>query len=224
MKKFLLDIRAIVFDFDGVLVDSGRDIANAANFALTNLGLETLPESLIIRFIGGGAEPLIKKCLELRKADDLFMDALRLFQDYYSKHATDETCLYPGVKEMLIGCASKGIIMGIATNKLETITNELLEKFEIQNYFRIIVGPSMVKRRKPDPEAIEIILHHFSLDPNKAIMVGDKREDILAGKAAGTYTCGVTYGFGSLEEISSSNPDFIIDKPIDLLEFLNQNT
>jgi len=221
MKKHLLDLSMIVFDFDGVLVDTGKDIANAANFALRNLGLETLPDSTIVRFIGGGAEPLVKKCLELRNADELFEPALQLFRDYYSQHATDEACLYSGVKELLIECASKGIKMGIATNKVESATRKLLEKFEISVFFETIVGPSIVKRRKPDPEAINIILSHFSIPSNKALMVGDKREDIMAGKASGTYTCGVTYGFGSPEEISSAEPDFVIDKAIDLLKVIN---
>ncbi|MEM3486109.1 MAG: HAD-IIIA family hydrolase [Candidatus Methanomethyliaceae archaeon] len=221
MPKHPISVAVIVFDFDGVLVNTGKDIANAANFALRNLGIAPLPDNEIVRFIGGGAEPLVKKCLDLYNATELFEPALQLFRDYYSKHATDEAQLYPGVKEMLLGCAAKGIKMGIATNKEEKITQELLKKLEIAAFFEVIVGPSTVKRRKPDPEAIEMILHHFSLAPQYALMVGDKQEDILAGKAAGTFTCGVTYGYGSPEEISNAKPDFIIDEAIDLLELLN---
>lgn len=219
LKK--LDLAAIIFDFDGVLVDTGKDIANAANFALRKLGLETLPNDIVISFIGGGAERLIKKCLELRNASGLFEPAIQLFRDYYSRYPTDKTQLYPGVEELLVGCISRGIRMGIATNKDGSVTQKILENFGIAPFFEIVVDPSMVRQRKPDPEAIEMILRHFSLSPNKALMVGDKQEDILAGKSAGTYTCGVTYGFGTLEEVLSAEPDFIISRAIDLLDLLN---
>jgi phosphoglycolate phosphatase len=222
MKKCINEISVVIFDFDGVLIDSSKDIANAANYTLRTFGFDPIPYDIIVNFIGGGAEPLVRKCLEYYAADTYFDTAIKLFKRYYSQHFMDETRLYPRAKEVLKECYSKGLKIGLATNKVENITVKLLEKLDIIQYFEIIVGPTMVEHRKPHPEAIKKILYHFSLPACKAVIIGDKQEDIFAGKAAGTLTCGVTYGFGKLEEILNAKPDFIINRIDELLELLNK--
>ena len=88
--------------------------------------------------------------------------------------------------------------------------------YHIADYFQVVVGPESVVHRKPDPEAVNKILMRLEIPASKALMIGDTRADILAGKAAKTVTCGVTYGFGSLEEIQRAEPNLIIDDIIEL--------
>lgn len=217
LKKWAID--TIIFDFDGVLVDTGRDIANAANFTLASLGLDQLPPEKIIRFIGGGAEPLIRKCLTDNRSE-YFTQALALFKQRYDQYFCVETKLYPGVLEVLQKFDQAQKKMALATNKAERITYKTLQSLDIHPYFPIVMGPESVTHRKPHPESIQRILEQSGTAPHKAVMIGDTAADILAGKAAGTRTCGVTYGFGSLEEIRDANPDIILDEIGQLMEFI----
>ena len=212
-------IETIIFDFDGVLVDTGRDIANAANFALASLGLEQLPPEKIITFIGGGAEPLICKCLA-DNGSEYFSEALALFKQRYDQYFCVETKLYPGVLEVIQHYHQAKKNMALATNKAEPITHKTLQVLNIHKYFQVVIGPESVTQRKPHPESIHRVLEHFGTAPLRTAMIGDTAADILAGKAAGTVTCGVSYGFGSLEEIQEANPDIILAKMSQLLEFI----
>ncbi|MBN1486632.1 MAG: HAD-IA family hydrolase [Anaerolineae bacterium] len=212
-------VDTVVFDFDGVVVNTGGDIANAANYILRHYDLPELPTETIVGFIGGGAEPLVRKCLG-DKADMYFEEALSKFKKRYIEHYFEDTVLYPGVKDVLEHLYAARKKMGIATNKIEKIAFDIQEGLEIAHYFQVVVGPESVTRRKPDPEAVNIVLERLGADPARSLMIGDKAEDILAGKAAGTVTCGVTYGFGSVEEIEGSEPDFIISQAADLLNYI----
>lgn len=218
MSETLL-VETIIFDLDGVLIDSGRDIAAAANYTLAVLGLELLPADLVASYIGGGAEPLLRRCLGAR-SPELFDQALPLFKRRYAEYCVVETVLYEGVAELLAGCRAEGIRMAIATNKSEVTTARILEAFGISAYFEAVVGPERVARRKPDPEALQIILAALGAAACSTIMVGDTGGDILAGKNAGCLTCGVTYGFGTAEEIAAANPDLIIHRPGELLAYV----
>lgn len=217
LKKW--PIETIVFDFDGVLVDTGRDIANAANFSMASLGLEQLPPEKIIRFIGGGAEPLIRKCLADNQSE-YFTEALALFKQRYDQYFCVETNLYPGVLEILQKFNQAHKKMALATNKAERITYKTLQSLDIQKYFQLVIGPESITHRKPHPESIQRILEQLGTAPRKAVMIGDTAADILAGKAAGTLTCGVVYGFGSLEELQETDPDIILDEIGQLLEYI----
>ena len=99
----------------------------------------------------------------------------------------------------------------MATNKMLDMTMKILEHFDIARYFKVVLGPDSVQRRKPHPEAIERILTELGNPKETALMVGDTRFDIEAGKNAGIMTCGVTYGFGSRQEVEECGADIIID-------------
>lgn len=213
-------IETIIFDFDGVLVNTGRDIANAANFVLASLGLQELPPEKIIRFIGGGAEPLIRKCLD-DKAGELFTEALALFKQRYSQYFCVETVLYPGVLEVLEHYSQAQKNMALATNKVERLTYGILQGLNIQKYFQVVIGPESIAHLKPHPESVQRILEQFGTAPTKAVMIGDTAADILSGKAAGTLTCGVDYGFGTPEEVREANPNFILDEISQLMVYID---
>lgn len=217
MPKHAVD--TIIFDFDGVVVDSGKDIANAANYMLQQFGMAPLPPSQIVSYIGGGAEPLVRRCLGER-ADELFAEALPLFKKRYGDYSFVETDLYPDAHGVLQTLHEAGKRMAIATNKLEPLTHLILKGLDIAPYFAVVVGPESVSNRKPDPEALHIILRHIPTPPERTLMIGDTAADILAGKAAGTVTCGVTYGFAPRAEIEAAEPDFIIDRLPELLDYI----
>ena len=216
MKK---NTQLVIFDFDGVLVDTAPDIANAANYTLEAIGLERLPNDIIGSYIGGGAEPLMRKCLGSR-AEELLPTALPVFIEHYKAFGFVETHLYPGVTQVLEKLAEMGKPMAIATNKMEQLTHQILNGLDIHNYFQSIVGPESITHRKPHPESINIILDRMGFKPDQAIIIGDTWMDIESGINAGIATCGVTYGYGSREEVENSKPDFIIDKLEQLFDYI----
>jgi len=210
-------IDAIVWDFDGVVVDTSRDIANAGNFALRTLGLPEQPVDVLASYIGGGAEPLVRRMLGER-ADELFDRALPLLLNRYKEFPFQDTTLYQGMREVLEHCARAGKRMGIATNKIQPITLKILKGLDIEGYFQALIGPEDVQHRKPHPEAVNRVLEALEIPAVRAVMIGDTAADIGAGKAAGTYTVGVTYGYGKPDEVAGAEPDLLIDSAADLLK------
>ncbi|MGC9158804.1 MAG: HAD family hydrolase [Terracidiphilus sp.] len=206
----------IIFDLDGVLIDSGKGIANAVNFTLRTLGRPVLPSEQIIGYIGPGVEGVWRKCLGA-DADQLLDIAIPIYKARYRENGVAETTCYPGVPETLSRLKSQGKIMAVATNKPGEFTQLTLQKLDIARYFDIVVDAESVHHRKPDPEAIELILAKLKVPPETTIVVGDAATDIQAAKAAKTISCGVTYGYGSPHEIVAARPDFIIDRMEDLL-------
>jgi phosphoglycolate phosphatase len=209
----------IIFDFDGVLVDTSVDIANAANYVLHELGLNELPVNTIAGYIGGGAEVLMRRCLG-DQADQLIGQALPMLSKRYGEFCFVETCAYPGVPGVIAHYHSAGKTMAIATQKAEAPTRRILEGLGVLGYFPIIIGPGMIKNRKPHPESVLKILEMTGAAPEKAVIVGDMASDIQCGIAAGVYTLAVTYGLGSKADLLEAKPDWIIDSIDEMLKFV----
>lgn len=212
-------VETVIFDLDGVLIDSGQDIANAVNYTLQVLGRPTLPSKQIIGYIGPGVEGIWRQCLGA-DAEQFLDKALPIYKARYAEYCVVETIAYPDIPEVLAQLKSRGKGMAVATNKQENFTKRILEGLNIAQYFDVVVGAESVHRRKPDPEAIQLILAKLGTSPATAVVVGDASSDIKAAKAAGTISCGVTYGCGSRQEIEEAQPDFIINKAGELPAFL----
>lgn len=215
MGKIAID--TLIFDFDGVLVETGTDIANAANDTLAELGLARLPTLVVISYIGGGAENLMRRCLGDRSGD-LLAQALPSFVQRYRQNCCIHTHLYPGVAEALAHYARAGKTMTIATQKVEAITHSILNGLGAADFFQLVVGPESVTHRKPHPEAVLKILEATNTSPERALIIGDMVSDIQAGKAAGVFTCGVTYGYGAVDELAAAEPDLLLDDLTQLID------
>jgi phosphoglycolate phosphatase len=217
MKRF---VDVVIFDFDGVLVDTGLDIANAMNFVLRHFDLAELPAETITGFIGGGAGKLVRDSLGEAHAHLLDL-ALPMFLERYSQYYLVDTCLYPGVQEVLQHLQQSGKTLAIATQKPEPITHAILYGLNIDPYISMVVGPESITHRKPHPESLLKVIQSVQADPQRVIMVGDMVTDIQAGQAAGTLTCAVTYGLCQRADLEAAQPDFVIDHLDALLEVLH---
>jgi phosphoglycolate phosphatase len=215
------NIEVVIFDFDGVLVDTGLDIANAMNYVLREFGLAELPPATIIGFIGRGADMLVRDSLGEEHAG-LLDQALPMFLERYSRYYLVDTCLYTGVKELLHSLHQAGLTLAIATQKPEPITHAILRGLEIDPYISMVVGPESITHRKPHPESIERVIQAYQADPSSVLMIGDMPTDIQAGKAAGARTCAVTYGLGERAALEAAAPDFMIDEIDGLIAHLFQ--
>jgi phosphoglycolate phosphatase len=205
--------RLLVFDLDGTLVDSKEDLANAVNVALESFDLPPLPNPVIYSYVGDGASALILRALPPEKAD-LLQEVLDRFLAYYRRHLLDTTRAYPGV----VGALRKwaGIYrMAVLTNKGVAMSQEILSGLSLDGYFFEVRGGDSFGTKKPDPEGLLRILREGGVEAREAIMIGDSRNDVQAGRAAGAVTCGVTYGLGA-SGFAEHPPDFTVDRFPDL--------
>ena len=206
-------VRLLVFDLDGTLVDSKVDLANAVNVAIESFDLPPLPHPTIYSYVGDGASALMRRALPKEKAG-LLPEVLDRFLEYYRRHLLDTTRAYPGV----VGALRKwaGIYrMAVLTNKGEAMSREILSGLSLDGYFFEVRGGDSFATKKPDPEGLLHIVRGAGVEAREAVMIGDSRNDVQAGRAAGTVTCGVTYGLGA-PGFAETPPDFTVDRFPDL--------
>jgi len=218
--------RAFIFDLDGTLIDSGLDIALAANFTRVHFGQPELPLKIVKSYVGDGVAVLLQRTLGhdiysgqtglagLPVTDTMLSDGLAVFADHYGRHLLDNTRLYPGVLEML--ARYKRLPLHVATNKPSIFTNAILKGLHLNGAFRKVVGGDEPSARKPDPAHLVMALEGLSINPAEVVVVGDSPNDIQAARGLGAISVGCTYGLVSPGIVKSANPDHIIDDIQDL--------
>ena len=208
-------VRLLVFDLDGTLIDSKVDLANSVNHALCAFGAPALPHPVIYSYVGDGATMLIRRAVG-EGGNGILPAIFELFLAHYRRHLLDTTVPYPGVPESLREWAgSYG--MAVLTNKPLDMTRAILSGLSLDRYFVDVVGGDGQDGKKPQPDGLLRIMRTHGASPGETLMVGDSRNDVLAGKNAGARTCGVTYGLGS-DGFASPPPDFTVGRFPDLFD------
>jgi phosphoglycolate phosphatase len=216
------DLRLLVFDLDGTLVDSRRDLANCVNAMLRHLNRPELPEDVIGSYVGDGAPMLVRRSLGDHDDDAFFRAGLKYFLDYYLEHKLDHTHLYDGVADALAklhesrnGGSGRQFVLAVLTNKPVIPARAIMEALGIQRFFSQVYGGNSFPTKKPDPLGIRTLMREFRAEPQQTLVVGDSDIDILTGRSVGAWTCGVRYGFdpSRLERVP---PDVLIDHPDEL--------
>lgn len=214
-----MPIKLIIFDLDGTLIDSSRDITDAINYAILPYGLSPLTTKDTIKLVGEGISRLIEKLLSttiFNGNDDVRRTVMDRFLQYYSAHLLDNTDIYPNVRFTLERL--KEYKKAVISNKREALSRKILEGLGIGNFFDMIIGSDSTPEKKPSPLPILKVLAEFDVKPEEAIIVGDSNLDIEAGRAAGLRTVSVTYGYRPYEMIKDA--DFVIDRIEDLVEII----
>jgi phosphoglycolate phosphatase len=209
-------IDLVVFDLDGTLADTGRDLANAVNYIRARFDLPPLDNELVYEHVGRGAEHLIRSSLPESWSGRL-NEVMGSFLGYYHDHILDTTRLYPDVEETLAYFGDKKRV--VLTNKRRYLAMALLEGLKISDRFDAVFGGDSTPRPKPDPGSIREILKSFRIAPDRTVIVGDGEADIEAGKRAGVLTCGATYGLTKKEEIVAAKPDFLVSRLFEMTEY-----
>jgi len=212
------EVRALIFDLDGTLIDSKLDLALAVNAALQEMGRAALRHEQIFGYIGQGAPKLIARALGKGATQEECRRGLEFFIQYYSIHKLDNTSLYPGVRETLDALA--GMPMAVLTNKPVGASRGILQGLGLAETFQIIYGGNSFERKKPDPMGVETILREFGAAPAQVMFVGDSEIDVQTARNAGTWVCGVTYGFGS-HRLAEFPPDLLVDNLTELVPHLS---
>lgn len=211
-------IRNIIFDVDGTLVDSKRDIAAAQHWVLQQLGVHSYTPEQLYPLVGKSLAETFTALLPQNLLHRI-PEAAELYKSYYRPRALETTTLFPDVKETLEILRTKGIHLATATTKLSAGTRRVLQHFGIAEYFVQIQGSDDIPF-KPDPFIITKILEDQGWKKGETLMVGDTDNDIIAGRRAGVMTCGVTYGSLTKQQISDLKPEFIIDSLPQLLTII----
>jgi phosphoglycolate phosphatase len=214
-----MQIKLIIFDLDGTLVDTSGDITNALNYALKPYGLRDLTVEDTIKMVGEGITRLIEKLLENERIQ-MRDTVIKRFLDYYSEHLVDFSTLYPHVRETLekLNDYKKAVI----SNKREYLSTRLLDKLDLLKYFDLVVGSDTTSERKPSAIPVIYVFTKLGVNPDESIIVGDSNYDIEAGKKAGLKTVAVTYGYRERQYLIDA--DYIIDSMKDLLTLLDTNS
>jgi len=208
-------IDLVMFDLDGTLADTGRDLTDSVNFTRSHFNLTPLPVQLVYSYVGRGAEYLLKQALP-EAVDGCFHEVMRVFLRHYESHLLDTTTLYPHVRETLDYFSHKKKV--VVTNKLRHLSVAILRGLGVESCFEGILGGDSAPKKKPHPALLNDTLERFNVAGSKAIMVGDSDTDIEAGKRAGVMTCGVTYGLGRRADLIDAKPDVLIDDIAELAD------
>jgi phosphoglycolate phosphatase len=220
-------IQLVIFDLDGTLIDSRLDLVHSVNATLRHMKRPELPDDVIASYVGDGAPALIGRALGSEADDEkLVRSGLEYFLAYYREHKLDHTHLYDGIIEALAtlqnspnGDSHNGPPrkMAVLSNKPVNPSRAIVEALGLGKFFSRVYGGNSFPTKKPDPEGARTILREMKTGPQETLIVGDSGVDVFTGRNAGTWTCGVTYGFAP-HTLRDAVPDVVLDKPSELAE------
>ncbi|GAA4499284.1 phosphoglycolate phosphatase [Pseudaeromonas paramecii] len=216
MTAPLSQVRLVLFDLDGTLVDSAPQLHRSVVAALAALGKGPVTLSEVSAWVGNGADMLLRRAWQGRHEVDAMppaeLPALRAaFDADYAEAATQGVSLYPGVRETLTSLQQAGKCLALVTNKPSRFVPAILDQVGLRDLFSQVVGGDCLPVRKPDPAPLLHICAQAGIPPEQSLMVGDSRSDVLAARHAGMPVVGLTYGYNHGEPIAASDPDWILD-------------
>jgi len=215
-------ISFVAFDLDGTLIDSRRDLADAANALLAEYGAEPLDERTVGSMVGEGARVLVSRVLNARNLDVPQEDAVTRYLELYDQHLLGHTRPYEGVTEVLARLGAH-LPLAVLTNKPGAMTERLLSAFNLRNRFAHVIGGDSTHGRKPDPSGLLWLARASGVRPQATVMVGDSVIDLRTARAAGSRVCLARYGFGFLDVPSAEldGSEWLIDAPGDLVRLIS---
>ena len=208
--------KAVFFDLDGTLTDSGEGIINCATLALNHFGLPVPSRQEMRVFVG---PPLDQTFIRFGVPSDKTDEAIRVFRSRYTTVGKFENFPYPGVREMLEALKAEGCRVFVATSKPESLANEVLNHFDLAKYFEKICGATMDGSRSHKADVIRYLLAQVSGVEN-IVMVGDTAYDVI-GAAEHQIPCiGVSWGYGLVEDMMNAGAIKIAHSPEELTQMI----
>ena len=215
-----MNFEAIILDFDGTIADTRKSIVKTVQETLKYLGVSLIKDEEVEKLIG---LPLKTTFEEAAGFKGKYIDkAIEEYRSKYLKIALNSITLFPGVEKTLKTLYNSGFKIAIASNRGKKVLVKLLNFFGIASLFSFIAGEEDVRKKKPAPDVVNLILGKLNAPPDKTLVVGDTVYDIEMGKKAFTFTCAVTYGNSSIDRLKTASPDYIIDNFTQLLDITGQ--
>ena len=216
--------KAVIFDLDGTLTNTLKSLWKSTNMALATAGLPPHEIDSYKYFAGNGAKELIRKSLiadgdtELVHFDSVMEAYNRIFEEY----CMYEVKPYDGIRELLKALKEKGLHLAVNSNKPQPRTVDVVEEIFGKDTFDLLVGQCEERRRKPAPDGVNYILEQLHLNREDVLYIGDTCTDMQTGKSAGVFTVGALWGFRNRQELVENHADAIIEKPLELLQYIDQ--
>ena len=210
-----VDVRAVLFDLDGTLLDTVPDLHAAVCAMLADLGRPALPEEAVRSYVGRGIANLVKRVLadSLDAAEDdspAPAEALASFRRHYARENGRRTQFFPGVREGLEAIRAAGLPMAVITNKAEAFTRPLLEMTRLAEFFSVVVSGDNLPRHKPDPMSLVWTCGRLGVSPTDALFIGDSVNDFLAARAACCRVFLLLYGYNEGRDVRELDCDAIV--------------
>lgn len=213
------NIKAIIFDLDGTLLNTLDDLADSVNYALGLFGFPERSLEEVRFFVGNGVRNLMKRAVPDGFNNPQFEDCLNAFREYYSKHLNSRTRPYDGIMELLSALHRGNYKMAIVSNKFDSAVKELAREY-FSAYIPVAIGESGGVRKKPEPDCVFEALKELGADTSQALYIGDSEVDVETARNSGLPCIGVTWGFRSRELLAERGAEYIIDTPMELMKLL----
>jgi len=210
---------AVIFDLDGTLVDTLRDIADSVNHVLRRLSLPTHPLKAFRLLVGDGSRTMVSRALPPDR-QDLLDDALRLQIGHYAAHLCDHSRPYPGIPETLSALRARGLRAAVFSNKPDSLTQALITRLFEPGAFAVVLGQRPDRPLKPDPAGALEIAAELRLPPVQIAYVGDSGVDMQTARAAGMTPLGAAWGFRTHDELLQHGASAVLDDPARLFDLL----
>ena len=216
-----MNIKAVIFDLDGTLLNTLTDLAASSNRALAQMNLPARTTDEVRSFIGNGARMLCNRLVGLDAPAETVDTCLKLFQADYSIHLNDNTAPYPGIMDMLEILSDNGVARAVVSNKYDSATRAICETY-FGDLIPVSIGEGNGIPKKPAPDGTLRALSLMGVQPHEAVYVGDSDTDVETAHNAGLVCVGVTWGFRSRQVLEMAGAESIIDDPAELLDIVLQ--
>ena len=211
--------KAVIFDLDGTILDTLDDLKNSVNFALTENGLPERSYEEVRSFVGNGIRLLIERAVPENTDSGVIDRCFEDFKSHYKEHSADNTKPYEGIIALLEELKSKGVKLAVVSNKADFAVQTLVEEY-FQGLFDFAVGEREGIRRKPCPDSVNVAMNVLGVTSDEVFYVGDSEVDVETSHNAGVRCVAVTWGFRDKCVLESLSPEYIIDKPSQLMELI----
>lgn len=211
--------KLVIFDLDGTLLNTLRDLVEAGNYTLKRMGFSTHNIDSYRYFIGNGIPKLIERMLPSNSNDETKAEALRIFREYYEVHKEDYTMPYKGVAEMLAKIKKNGVKTAVVTNKAHEFAEKMVKKY-FGDLIDVIYGNVDGCPQKPNPYWVIKVIDDIKVKKEDVLYVGDSGVDMKTALNAGVASCGVLWGFRGEEELRDNGAKFICNDCDELFEFI----
>ena len=214
-------IKAVLFDLDGTLADTAPDLGHALNRQRINRNLSPLPIELIRTEASVGARGLLGLGFQIKPGDKDYDSMRDEFLNFYEERLCQDTCLFPGIAELLDELDARPIPWGIVTNKPRRFTNPLIQQLGLSSRVAVVISGDDTAKYKPHPEPLLTATRALAVEPIECIYLGDDKRDVEASLAAGIKPIIAKYGYlGNGEPPETWGAQHLIEHPQDLLEYL----
>ena len=220
------DLKLLIFDLDGTLVDSRLDLANSVNAMLRHYKKPELPNEVIGSYIGNGAPMLVRRALGDPDDEAYVQEALLYFMSYYREHKLDTTYVYDGIFHSLDAIVASrngnsAVKMAVLSNKPVVPSRGIVESLGLGKYFFQVYGGNSFHTKKPDPAGVAALLEEAGARAEETAIIGDSDVDVITARNAGIYSVGVTYGLAP-HTLDDAPPDVLVDHPRELGDLLGE--